>query len=49
MPMPQAVAIPMAMSAIKDGVYTANEAVGSSAKAMLEALSKWSVALKTMR
>lgn len=49
MPMPQGVAVPMAMQAIKDGVFAANPSNESSAKATLDALHKWSTALKTMR
>ncbi len=49
MPVPQGVAVPMAMQAIKDGVFTSNALIDDSAKAMLDALVKWTTAMKPMR
>lgn len=46
---PEGVALPNVFPQIKDGVFTSNELIDTSAKTMLDELKRWAVALKPMR
>lgn len=50
MPIPQAVNIPMFTTMLNEqGIFTGNERLEQSANAMLNALLRWTKALKQMR
>lgn len=49
MPMMEGVTIPRVASQIKDGVFTSNEHIDRSAKALLDELLRWATALRPMR
>jgi NAD(P)H-dependent FMN reductase len=49
MPIPEAVAIPMVSTLVKDGVFTAQEVHEKSARTMLDELFKWANALRALR
>jgi NAD(P)H-dependent FMN reductase len=49
MPIPEAVAIPLFMKQIENGVFTATEMQEKAATAMLDELLRWSLALKPLR
>ncbi len=49
MPLPEAVSIPFVNNHLENGVLKPTEAFGISAKALLDELHRWAVALKTMR
>jgi hypothetical protein len=49
MPIPGGVAIPGATQLVKEGAFQASEMAADSARATLDTLHKWAVALKPMR
>jgi len=49
MPLPEAVSIPFVNTHLENGALKPTEAFGISAKALLDELHRWAVALKTMR
>lgn len=48
-PVPQAVVVPFVANQVKDGVFTPNEIQEQAAPDMLDALVRWSDALKVLR
>jgi NAD(P)H-dependent FMN reductase len=49
MPLPEAVSIPFVNTHIENGVFKSTDGFAQSAKALLDELHRWAVALKTMR
>jgi hypothetical protein len=49
MPLPEAVSIPFVNNHIENGAFKPAELHGNSAKALLDELHRWAVALQSMR